>query len=64
MSNPYGTFRSNWKHEVSIRGIKILDIGLLFVASSIIGYISARILSYIFKFDKKNMRKMLRGKLN
>lgn len=44
MASPYGEFESNWKHEVSIRSIKMLDIAYLFACASIVGYISARIL--------------------
>ena len=54
MANPYGTFESNWKHDISIRGIKMIDIGYLFAAASIGGYIASRSLSHIFKFDKKH----------
>ncbi len=48
------------KHELSIRGLKLVDIGYLFMVSSVIGYIFARLLSKIFKFDKskyKNTKK-------
>jgi hypothetical protein len=60
--NPYGTFKSNWKHEVSIRGIKIIDVGFLFASASAFGYISARILSKVFKFNKKHYSKNKVGK--
>ena len=63
MSSPYGIFKSNWKHEVSIRSIKILDVGYLFATSSVIGYIVARTLSNIFKFDKKNYEINAHGKI-
>lgn len=63
MATPYGTFKSNWKHQVSIRSVKMLDIGYLFAAASIVGYISARILSKIFKFDKKKYKKDKDGKV-
>lgn len=63
MANPYGTFESNWKHEVSIRTIKMIDIGYLFMAASVVGYISARILSHIFKFDKSKYEKNTKGKI-
>ena len=62
MANPYGTFQSNWKHELSIRSIKMVDIGYLFAMSSILGYIVARILSGIFKFNKTNYEKNTKGK--
>jgi hypothetical protein len=62
MANPYGTFTSNWKHEISIRTIKIVDIGYLFAAASVIGYISARILAHTFKFDKSRYEKNAKGK--
>ena len=39
---------NNFIHELSIRGLKVVDIAYLFGASSIIGYIIARILSKIF----------------
>ena len=61
MANPYGTFESNWQHEVSIRGVKMLDIGYLFATSSIIGYVFARILAHIFKFDKKYYEEKLKN---
>ncbi len=63
MANPYGTFKSNWQHEVSIRSVKMLDIGYLFAAASVVGYISARILSKIFKFDKNKYKKDKDGKV-
>jgi hypothetical protein len=47
----------NWKHEISIRGVKMLDISYLFTISSILGYIIARILSRVFKFDKNKYKK-------
>lgn len=50
----------NIKHELSIRSLKMLDIGYLFMISSVVGYIFARLLSKIFKFDKskyKNTKK-------
>jgi hypothetical protein len=62
MASPYGIFKSNWKHEVSIRSIKILDVGYLFATSSVIGYIVARTLSNIFKFNKKNYEINAHGK--
>lgn len=40
------------KHELSIRGLKLIDIGYIFMISSVIGYIFGRLLSKIFKFDK------------
>ena len=42
------------KNEVSIRGLKLIDIGYLFAGSSIIGYIFARILSRLFDAFGKN----------
>lgn len=63
MANPYGTYESNWKHEVSIRTIKMIDIGYLFITASVVGYISARILSHIFKFDKTKYEKNTKGKI-
>ncbi len=63
MAQPYGDFKSNWKHEVSIRSIKMLDIGYLFAAASVVGYIVARTLSNIFKFDKNNYEKNTKGKI-
>ena len=63
MAHPYGDFKSNWKHEVSIRSIKMIDIGYLFATASVIGYIVARTLSNIFKFDKNNYEKNTKGKI-
>jgi len=63
MALPYGDFKSNWKHEVSIRSIKMIDIGYLFASASIVGYIIARILSNLFKFDKNNYEKNTKGKI-
>jgi len=48
---------TNWKHEVSIRGLKILDIAYLFTIASLVGYVIARILSKLFKFDKNKYKK-------
>jgi hypothetical protein len=62
MANPYGTFKGNLNHSISIRGVKMLDIGYLFAASSVVGYISARILSRIFKFDKNKYEQTAKGK--
>ena len=57
MSNPaYGVFKSNWMHVLSIRGIKMIDIGYLFSTASVIGYIVARILSKIFTFDEEKYK--------
>ena len=63
MANPYGTFTENYTHSLSIRTVKIIDIGYIFAASSIVGYIAARILSKIFSFDKKNYKKNIYGKI-
>jgi len=38
-----------------IRSIKMINIGYLFATASVIGYIVARTLSNIFKFDKKQL---------
>jgi hypothetical protein len=59
---------NNFIHELSIRGLKVVDIAYLFGASSIIGYIIARILSKIFIFDEnkykdKNGKVTLEGKI-
>lgn len=62
MTSPYGVFKSNWKHNISIRAIKMLDIGYLFIISSIIGYIIARILAYLFTFDKESYDTNTMGK--
>jgi hypothetical protein len=43
-------------HDLSIRGLKVVDIAYLFATSSIIGYIIARILSRIFIFDENNYK--------
>ena len=40
----------------------MVDIGYLFAMSSILGYIVARILSGIFKFNKTNYEKNTKGK--
>lgn len=63
MALPYGNFKSNWKHEFSIRSIKMLDIGYLFAAASVVGYIVARILAHTFTFDKNNYEKNTKGKI-
>ena len=63
MANPYGTFTPNISHSLSIRSVKILDIGYIFAASSVVGYISARLLSKVFTFDKKNYQKNIYGKI-
>ena len=51
------------KHDLSIRGLKLVDIAYIFVASSIVGYISARLLARIFKFDKSKYEKTTEGKI-
>ena len=63
MENPLKPFQDNWKHEVSIRGVKLLTIGYLFAGASVVGYVIARFLSKIFKFDKRNYEKNFKGKL-
>ena len=47
-------FRENWKHEVSIRGVKLIDIALIMASSSILGFLSGRILENHFKFVETN----------
>ena len=42
---------SNIPFELSIRGMKIIDIGVMFTISSIIGYIFGQLLSKMFVFD-------------
>ena len=49
----YGTFTSNITNELSIRTIKMFDIGCLFMFASIFGFIVARILAKYLPFDKK-----------
>jgi hypothetical protein len=49
-------------HEISIRGLKLVDIGYLFMVSSVIGYIFARLLSKIFKFDKSKYKNTQKDK--
>lgn len=58
----YGDFTTNWKHEVSFRALKMIDIGILFMLASIFGYIVARILSHFIKFDKNNYEKNTNGR--
>jgi hypothetical protein len=41
----------------------MLDVGYLFAAASAVGYIVARILSRIFKFDKNKYKKDKNGKV-
>jgi len=53
----------NYKHDLSIRGLKMIDIGYLFAGSSIVGYAFARLLSKYFKFDKNQYEKNLKGKI-
>ena len=43
-------------HELSIIGLKIIDIAYIFMISSVIGYTFARLLSNIFKFDKSKYK--------
>jgi len=41
----------------------MIDIGYLFATASIIGYIVARTLSNVFKFDKNNYEKNTKGNI-
>ena len=41
----------NLKHEISIRGMKMLDIGYMFVIGSIVGIIFGKIFSKFMYFD-------------
>ena len=43
--------QGNFLFELSIRGMKMLDIGVLFAIGSAIGYIFGQLLSKLFKFD-------------
>ena len=52
----------NWKNELSIRGLKMLDIAYLFAGASIVGYTSGKLLSNLFKFDKSKYEKNIKGK--
>lgn len=54
---------SNLLHEISIRGIKIIDIGFLFTLASIIGYTIARLLSKFFVFNQDKYTKDEKGKV-
>ena len=45
----YGQYNSNWCHELSIRAIKMLDIGSLFIFAGVLGYIIAIGLKKLFK---------------
>ena len=47
MSNSF----TNIPFELSIRGIKVLDIGVMFAIGAVIGYIFGQLLSKLFKFD-------------
>ena len=50
----YGQYESNWCHELSIRGIKMADIALLFILSGVLGYIVAVGLSNFFVYKEEN----------
>ena len=50
----YGDFETNWQHELSFRSVKMLNIAILFICASLVGYIIARILGKTFKFNPKN----------
>jgi hypothetical protein len=53
----------NLTHDLSIRGLKLIDIGYLFTASSIVGYASARLLAHTFPFKKEKYKKTKQGKI-
>jgi hypothetical protein len=53
MSNSENETINNYViHNLSLRAIKILNIAYLFTAASIIGYIVARLLARVFKFNE------------
>lgn len=52
--NVYGNYDSNWCHELSIRGIKMLDIACLFILAGVIGYLIAIGLSNIFIYNESD----------
>ena len=60
--NKYGDIKTNWQHELSFRSVKMVNIAMLFILASIIGYIISRILSRNFKFDPKNYPNTPAGK--
>jgi hypothetical protein len=60
--NPYGIYPYNFIHDLSIRGIKILDISYIFIISALIGYIFARILSNLFPFNQESYTPNFKGK--
>ena len=48
------SFFSNITFELSIRGMKMLTIGIYFAVASVVGYILGNLLSKQFVFDKTN----------
>ena len=60
--NAYGQYESNWCHEFSIRAIKMLDIGSLFIFAGVLGYFIGVGLSKFFKYDESNYENNFKGK--
>jgi hypothetical protein len=54
---------TNILHEISIRSLKMVDIAFLFILSSFIGYIVARIFSRVFVFKKESYIKNEKGEV-
>lgn len=53
----------NWKHEFSIRGIKILDIGFIFIMAAIISFTFSIGFNYVFKFNPNHYTNDIYGKI-
>ncbi len=45
---------NNWKHNFSIRGIKILDIGFIFICSAILSFLFSVGFNTVFTFDQSD----------
>ncbi len=45
----------NFAHEFSIRGMKMLDIGVMFVIGSFVGIIFGKMFSKLVRFDSKDV---------
>jgi hypothetical protein len=59
----YGTFIPNITNELSIRTLKMFDIGCLFMYASFFGFIVARILARLIPFNRNNYSHTLSSRI-
>jgi hypothetical protein len=57
----YGKYKSNWCQEFSIRTLKMVDIGSIFMSSGVLGYVIALGLNKVLNYHEENYKNNFQG---